>query len=205
MHPGLCVVYVLFAWMGTAPWSDLVSVDAVLVRLCVLFPSRLPALPRRMDWIGCTPAPRQEWLPLPADANSRVGMRCNATQVPELVVSEEVEKAVLSVVGVMGVHDFHVWSVSSHAAVASLHITVADGTRLGPLMDEVKNMLHQHGVHSSTVQVELLSHKSFDASQGTYHCLDPICSEDIMLNRLCCVHSSSVRHGHGVRHSRSAP
>ena len=122
-------------------------------------------------------------------------MRCNATQVPELVVSEEVEKAVLSVVGVMGVHDFHVWSVSSHAAVGSLHITVADGTRLGPLMDEVKNMLHQHGVHSSTVQVELLSHKSFDASQGTYHCLDPICSEDIVLNRLCCVHSSSLMDG----------
>ena len=97
---------------------------------------------------------------------------------------------ILNVQGVHGIHDFHMWAVSSQAVVGSIHIMVADGTQImGPLINEVKHVLHQHGVHSSTVQVEFFSMEVIrDLPSVCLSCLDPICDADITLKRLCCDH-----------------
>ena len=119
---------------------------------------------------------------------SRIATRLtNSTrvmQVPELVEAQEIETEVLAIPGVLGIHDLHVWALTSQAVVGSLHVTVAHGTDIRPLLDEVKQTLHLQGVHSSAVQVELID----QVEPGNMYCQDPICSEDISLNRLCCDH-----------------
>ena len=65
--------------------------------------------------------------------------------------------------GVLSVHDLHVWQLSETKMVSSVHIMVS---KSHPYMDigrEVTAIFHRHGIHSGTVQPEVVD----DASSGT--------------------------------------
>jgi len=79
------------------------------------------------------------------------------------------EEQILSVDGVEGIHEFHVWSLSQNINVCSLHLTVTKDP-----MKEVKEILHRHNIHSSTVQLD-----------GGGYCNDLICGDDC-INKKCC-------------------
>jgi len=69
----------------------------------------------------------------------------------------DVERAVLGVDGVAGVHDLHVWSVSSTDAVLSAHVQIADTQLSGttPVVDRIKEALATaFGIHHATLEVE---------------------------------------------------
>lgn len=77
----------------------------------------------------------------------------------------EVEQAVLAVDGVAGVHDLHVWSVSSTDAVLSAHVQLADTqlSRTTRVVDEVKEALAaSFGVHHATLEVECVGREWTD-------------------------------------------
>ena len=69
----------------------------------------------------------------------------------------DVERAVLGVDGVAGVHDLHVWSVSSTDAVLSAHVHLADTQLSGttPVIDRIKEALTTaFGIHHATLELE---------------------------------------------------
>lgn len=69
----------------------------------------------------------------------------------------DVEDAVLGVDGVAGVHDLHVWSVSSTDAVLSAHVQFADTQLSGTTraVDQVKSTLAtSFGIHHTTLELE---------------------------------------------------
>ena len=69
----------------------------------------------------------------------------------------DVERAVLGVDGVAGVHDLHVWSVSSTDAVLSAHVQLADRQLSGttPVVDGIKEALATaFGIHHATLELE---------------------------------------------------
>jgi cobalt-zinc-cadmium efflux system protein len=68
-----------------------------------------------------------------------------------------VERELLTIAGVEGVHDMHVWSVSSTDTVLSAHVQVADTqvSRATALVDEVKAALRERfGIRHATLELE---------------------------------------------------
>jgi cobalt-zinc-cadmium efflux system protein len=76
---------------------------------------------------------------------------------PESVAFADVDVAMLAVPGVRGVHDLHIWSISSSELALSAHVVVADAalSELGSVMTAVKDMLaRRFGVGHVTIELE---------------------------------------------------
>jgi cobalt-zinc-cadmium efflux system protein len=57
--------------------------------------------------------------------------------------------------GVVGVHDLHVWTLTSEMEVATAHLVVSVGTDTHAVLDQAREMLaHQHRLEHATLQVE---------------------------------------------------
>jgi cobalt-zinc-cadmium efflux system protein len=57
--------------------------------------------------------------------------------------------------GVVGVHDLHVWTLTSEMEVATAHLVVAVGTDTHAVLDRAREMLlHDHKLEHATLQVE---------------------------------------------------
>jgi cobalt-zinc-cadmium efflux system protein len=76
---------------------------------------------------------------------------------PEGIEFADVGQAILAVPGVRGVHDLHIWSISSSDLALSAHVVVADASlyELGTVMKDLKDILaRQFGVGHVTVELE---------------------------------------------------
>lgn len=58
--------------------------------------------------------------------------------------------------GIESVHDLHVWQLTEGTVVCSVHVAVEEGTMWNDTVKKVKKTMHQHGIHSSTVQPEFV-------------------------------------------------
>jgi len=68
---------------------------------------------------------------------------------------DQVEAALLSHAKVQGVHDLHIWSISSGVAALSVHVRVADGHDRDCLIWELEELLdHRFGLNHVTIQTE---------------------------------------------------
>jgi len=63
-------------------------------------------------------------------------------------------ESIASVPGVTGVHDLHVWTVSSGMVAMSAHAMVPDGARHQDVLDEICRRVCSHGIQHVTVQLE---------------------------------------------------
>lgn len=67
---------------------------------------------------------------------------------------DEVRAAMLAVDGVRGVHDLHVWSISTSFVALSAHVEAAAGEQ-GAVLEQVRVLLvRRFGIRHSTIQVE---------------------------------------------------
>lgn len=76
--------------------------------------------------------------------------------VPQDLAIADVEAALRGVPGVAGLHDLHVWAISSGKTSLTVHVVAPDGADGYPrLLREIRHMLaHRFGIHHSTVQLE---------------------------------------------------
>jgi len=66
-----------------------------------------------------------------------------------------VREALLGVPGVAGVHDLHVWTLTSGMNALSTHVVLGDGGRHDPVLDGIRRRLAEgFEIHHVTVQVE---------------------------------------------------
>jgi len=56
--------------------------------------------------------------------------------------------------GVLGVHDLHLWTLTSGMEAATAHLTVRDGTDPATVLSAARTLLAVHGVAHATVQLE---------------------------------------------------
>jgi cobalt-zinc-cadmium efflux system protein len=69
----------------------------------------------------------------------------------------EVKRAILGVPEVCGVHDLHVWTITSGRESLSAHVVTRDGRPRRDLLPEIRQALHERfGIHHVTIQVEAL-------------------------------------------------
>jgi len=111
--------------------------------------------------------------------------------VPASFSADEIIKELLQIPGVVGIHEFHLWQLSSQVVVSSMHAVMVNELDTLRVLENVKLKMHTFGVHSSTIQPEV-SCKETDKSvhsdgdgTGAEACHDPICGDDC-LERICC-------------------
>ncbi len=65
-----------------------------------------------------------------------------------------------AIVGVIDVHDLHVWTLTSAMDVATAHLMVAAGTDTHVVLDQARELLaERHGITHATLQVEPDDHR----------------------------------------------
>lgn len=67
---------------------------------------------------------------------------------------EDVRSDILTVKGVLSVHELHIWQLSETKIIASVHINASREVEFMPIASDIRRILHQHGIHSSTIQPE---------------------------------------------------
>ncbi|MBP6942754.1 MAG: cation transporter [Candidatus Buchananbacteria bacterium] len=76
--------------------------------------------------------------------------------VPAHIDLEKVKQAILSVEGVKGVHDIHIWSIEGETDILTAHIVVDQPmiAEIDRVRDTIKKMLTNHHIEHSTLEVE---------------------------------------------------
>lgn len=75
--------------------------------------------------------------------------------VPRGIELARVEQVLMSVEGVIAIHDLHVWSVTSERAIMSAHLRVSQTVDRQSLMAEIQSLIRdEFEVHHSTFQLE---------------------------------------------------
>jgi cobalt-zinc-cadmium efflux system protein len=76
---------------------------------------------------------------------------------------DEVRASLVAIAGVTGIHDLHVWTLTSEMEVATAHLVVADDADSHGVLDQARELLRTaYGIDHATVQVEPESHKGCD-------------------------------------------
>jgi cobalt-zinc-cadmium efflux system protein len=87
-----------------------------------------------------------------------------------------VESLILDTAGVGGVHDLHVWTISSGIEALSAHITHDDSVAHSELLVAVRRKLHDNfGIDHLTIQMETLDREAeavYVCETGT-KCFEP--------------------------------
>jgi cobalt-zinc-cadmium efflux system protein len=74
---------------------------------------------------------------------------------PAHINLDEVRNALSDLPGVCGVHDLHVWTITSGMEALSAHLVVVEKTSTALLLQQVQSSLHDRfGIHHTTVQIE---------------------------------------------------
>jgi cobalt-zinc-cadmium efflux system protein len=74
---------------------------------------------------------------------------------PRGIDVDEVYTAMAEMPGVAGVHDLHVWTITSGMDALSAHVVVSDGNEHTPVLSELRSMLHDRfGIDHITIQME---------------------------------------------------
>ncbi|CCD27269.1 Zn(2+) transporter ZRC1 NDAI_0K00780 [Naumovozyma dairenensis CBS 421] len=89
---------------------------------------------------------------------SRKASRILLQATPNTISAEAVEQEILNVPGVKAVHEFHIWNLNETITIASIHVEV-DVTPDNFMNSAklIRNIFHEHGIHSATVQPEFIS------------------------------------------------
>jgi zinc transporter 1 len=93
--------------------------------------------------------------------------------VPEDLSIDDVKDDITELDGIVSCHHLHVWQLSGTKLIASLHVQVdfdfkGEGSaRYMELAREIRQCLHEYGIHSSTIQPEFCLDESHDHTGNT--------------------------------------
>ena len=94
---------------------------------------------------------------------ARAALRVLVQAAPEGVDIDEVTNTLAAIDGVVGVHDVHVWTLTSDMDVATAHLVVADANEIHPVLDRARVALTERWhIEHATLQVEPADHRGCD-------------------------------------------
>ncbi|CEO95750.1 hypothetical protein PBRA_004463, partial [Plasmodiophora brassicae] len=77
-------------------------------------------------------------------------------RTPAGVNVQEIIGKLLAVEDVIGIHNFHLWSLSSDSTVASMHVTMRDEANTSSVFTQLKAVLTEAGIVNITIHPEFL-------------------------------------------------
>jgi cobalt-zinc-cadmium efflux system protein len=85
---------------------------------------------------------------------SAIGLALDA--VPDGVDAAAVRAHLLGIPGVTGLHDLHIWGMSTTETAMTCHLVMPDGHPGDALLNGIAQQLHHDfGIHHATIQIEL--------------------------------------------------
>jgi cobalt-zinc-cadmium efflux system protein len=91
--------------------------------------------------------------------------------VPPHMDAKEIESALKEVAGVEGVHDLHVWTVTSGFIALTCHAELNDSCDIQEVLEELCQMLHErHGIRHVTIQPEVIGMRGSTAHRPLPRC-----------------------------------
>jgi len=69
---------------------------------------------------------------------------------------ENMKQHLLRVEGTLSIHDFHIWQLIDGMVIASVHVGLEEGCDFGHIITEIKKVMHDYGIHSTTIQPEFV-------------------------------------------------
>ncbi|CAG8620393.1 4910_t:CDS:10 [Paraglomus occultum] len=76
--------------------------------------------------------------------------------VPNGLQIENVHDDIASMSEVISVHELHIWQLSEHKLVASLHVLLMPGADYMSIATRIRQTMHTYGIHSTTIQPEFV-------------------------------------------------
>eukprot|EP00824_Muranothrix_gubernata_P007040 TRINITY_DN19037_c0_g1_i2.p1 TRINITY_DN19037_c0_g1~~TRINITY_DN19037_c0_g1_i2.p1 ORF type:complete len:462 (+),score=73.20 TRINITY_DN19037_c0_g1_i2:146-1387(+) len=101
--------------------------------------------------------------------------------VPEGVSMARIYEEIMDVEGVLDVHELHLWQLSDSKIIASVHITCQDSEDFMQIAASIKMVLHEKGIHSSTIQPEFYKNGTLPddtVKECLLACPDKACQKD---------------------------
>ena len=86
----------------------------------------------------------------------------------------EIRNEIMRLDTVIDIHEFHVWRLNHNKNVCSIHVYIDNLVSVEDSILNIKNILHKHNIHSTTIQPE------FEPL-----CNEPVCMESCKDNRCC--------------------
>jgi len=96
---------------------------------------------------------------------------------PSEIEMEKIRGSLFKVEGIVSIHDFHVWQLVDGMIIASVHVAVEEGADFTHVVNEVKRIFHESGIHSSAIQPEFVARNFQDAQYCEQNCVKE-CDED---------------------------
>jgi solute carrier family 30 (zinc transporter), member 1 len=115
-------------------------------------------------------------------------------KVPLHIDLKTIRKTIYSLKGVQDVHHLHVWQIDDAKIIASLHIKIDEFVDIDNTVIQVEKLFHDAGVHSTTIQVEIVSYDRIDnnlLNSGRNkieiaECVNIICGHARCTTDVCC-------------------
>ncbi|KAI8384811.1 cation efflux family-domain-containing protein [Radiomyces spectabilis] len=118
----------LIIWLGTFSWRFYFDPIVSLVIAIIIFASALPLV-------------RETSIIL-------------LQGVPGHVPLDDVRSELLKMEDVISIHELHIWQLSDTKMIASLHVLLKRHADYMRLATQMRQLLHNYGVHSATIQPE---------------------------------------------------
>ena len=80
-------------------------------------------------------------------------------QVPSAIDLDKIKEEILKNNSIESIHEFHIWQLDSNRVIGTLHMNMTSNISCNEFMkicSEVKNIMHQHGIHNTTIQPEYI-------------------------------------------------
>jgi len=96
---------------------------------------------------------------------------------PSHVDMDSLRESLNGIAGVESVHEFHVWQLTDGMIISSAHLSVEEGVEWDAIVRQARGVLHDAGIHSSTIQPEFVPKNKPLQEFCEEHCVKN-CEED---------------------------
>lgn len=81
-------------------------------------------------------------------------LRLSLDAVPESIDIDEIEKDMLKVEGVKGIHHIHIWALGTSENAITVHVSVEDVSESERIKTDIRASLNNHGIAHATIETE---------------------------------------------------
>lgn len=88
---------------------------------------------------------------------SRKASKILLQATPSSISADDIKNEILSLPGVISIHDFHIWNLTESFFIATLHVYIsATPDNFSNIAMSIRDIMHEYNIHSVTVQPEFL-------------------------------------------------
>ncbi|XP_019967996.1 zinc transporter 1a [Paralichthys olivaceus] len=80
--------------------------------------------------------------------------------VPKQINMHRLNERLLSLEGVLAIHELHIWQLAGSRIIATAHIKCHDPTSYMEVAKRIKDFFHNEGIHATTIQPEFVTFNS---------------------------------------------